>query len=141
MIFQLVYRSTAVRHLDPSDLLAMLTRSRVNNERCGITGMLLYQAGEFLQMLEGDEQAVRERYDVIARDDRHKWVSLVLTSPTSKRDFPDWTMGFRDLEEGATPARGWTAFLDEADLPASLPTVTNYIRDIFLSFRDGSECR
>ena len=136
MIFQLVYRSTAVRHLESTELLEMLTRSRANNKRFAITGMLLYYAGQFLQLLEGDETAVRERYGIIARDERHTRVSLVLTGPSSTRDFPDWRMGFRDLDQSETPVPGWTTFLDEADLPASLPTVTSYVRDIFFAFRE-----
>lgn len=138
MIFQLVYRSTASRYLSQDELLRMLERSRENNARLQITGLLLYHAGQFLQMLEGDEPIVRQRYDVIAQDDRHKWVALVMTGPGAERDFPDWTMGFRDLDESLTPTEGWTNFLDETTLPTSLPAATSYIRDIFLAFRDSS---
>lgn len=138
MIFQLVYRSTASRHLPASALLELLERSRANNARLEITGMLLFHSGQFLQMLEGEEAVVRERYAVIGQDERHKWVSLVMTGPGAERDFPDWTMGFRDLDESQTPTEGWTTFLDETVLPVSLPAATSYIRDIFLAFRDES---
>ena len=54
MIFQLVYRSTASRHLPASALLHLLERSRAHNARLEITGMLLFHSGQFLQMLEGE---------------------------------------------------------------------------------------
>ena len=37
----------------------------------GITGLLLFIDGGFLQMLEGEERAVRELYTRIAADRRH----------------------------------------------------------------------
>lgn len=103
MIFQLVYQSTATWFLSPDELLAILERSRANNARLQISGMLLYHGGRFLQLLEGDEAQVRERYEVIAADERHKWVSLVMTGPNGARDFPDWMMGFRDLDQSTAP--------------------------------------
>ncbi|MEO7165753.1 MAG: BLUF domain-containing protein [Spartobacteria bacterium] len=136
MIFQLVYKSTAVRHLLPWELLEMLERSRLNNARFEITGMLLYHGGQFLQLLEGDEQGVRDRYAVIAQDERHKLVSLVMTGPNAGRDFPDWTMGFRDLGERQAPAEGWTTFLEGTEMPANFPEAYNYVRNVFLAFRD-----
>ncbi len=136
MIFQLVYQSTAARHLSAEDLLQILEKSRANNDRLQITGMLLYHGGHFLQMLEGDEDVVRERYEIITRDERHKWVAIVMTGPNAARDFPDWTMGFRDLGPEKTPAEGWTDFLESTELPTTLAPATNYVRNIFLAFRD-----
>lgn len=136
MIFQLVYQSTATRYLGSEDLLGILERSRINNARFEITGMLLFHGGQFLQLLEGDEAAVRERYEIIARDSRHKRVSLVMTGPNGERDFPDWTMGFRDLGRSAEPAEGWNTFLASTELPTNLATASSYIRDVFLAFRE-----
>ena len=133
MIFQLVYQSTATHYLTPGELLEILEKSRDNNARLQLSGMLLYHDRRFLQLLEGDEAVVRERYAIIERDERHKWVSLVLTGPNAERDFPDWTMGFRDLGDHQPPAQGWNSFLDASDLGTS----SSYVRNIFLAFRDG----
>ncbi len=134
MIFQLVYQSTATRHLTAGDLFLILEQSRANNARLQITGMLLYHGGHFLQILEGNEEVVRERYEVIARDERHEWVSLVMTGPNATRDFPDWTMGFRDLGPDQAPAEGWTEFLESAELPAKLASAASYVREYFSRF-------
>lgn len=136
MIFQLVYQSTATRQLMEGELLELLEQSRANNARLQISGMLLYHGGHFLQLLEGNEKEVRDRYAIIARDERHKWVSLVMTGPNATRDFPDWTMGFRDLGPEQTPAAGWTNFLESAELPTILASAASYVRNIFLAFRE-----
>ena len=136
MIFQLVYQSTATQHLTEGELLALLEQSRANNARLQISGMLLYHGGHFLQLLEGSETEVRDRYAIIAQDDRHKRVSLVMTGPNAGRDFPDWTMGFRNLGPEQTPAEGWTDFLESTELPSTLTAATGYVRNVFLAFRD-----
>ncbi len=136
MIFQLVYQSTATWQLTERELLEILEQSRANNARLQISGMLLYHGGHFLQLLEGSETEVRDRYAIIARDERHKWVSLVMTGPNAARDFPDWTMGFRDLGPEQTPAAGWTDFLESTVLPTTLASAASYVRNIFLAFRE-----
>ncbi len=82
---------------------------------------------------------MRERYRVICEDERHKWVSLVLTGPNGTRDFPDWTMAFRDLNQKTSPPQGWSSFLDCTDLPADFIASPRHVRNIFLTFREGSD--
>ncbi len=65
------YSSRATEDFSDSDLVELLTLSRRNNIRLGLTGVLLYRGGRFLQYLEGPEQAVAERIEIIAADTRH----------------------------------------------------------------------
>ena len=111
----------------------------MKNARLQITGMLLYHDGHFLQLLEGNEQAVRELYGVIVEDERHKWVSLVMTGPTAERDFADWTMGFRDLDECATPPVGWSSFMDSEDVPQRFTDSSSFAKALLFAFRRGIE--
>ncbi len=136
MIFQLVYESTAAEPFYSAELLALLEKSRRNNERTGITGMLLYHNGRFLQLLEGLQDHVLERFAVIAADPRHKWVSLVMSGPNAERDFPDWKMGFRDLARARPPEEGWTDFLEIEESQRPFPAGSEFIRNIFLEFKD-----
>jgi hypothetical protein len=69
---QLLYVSNAARDIAPRALDAILSASRANNVLLGITGLLLHIDGGFLQILEGDERAVRELYARIAADRRHR---------------------------------------------------------------------
>jgi hypothetical protein len=59
----------------------------------GITGMLLYVEGGFMQVLEGEDEAVAAVYARICNDKRH-WNTQVLLDRHAPRAFRDWSMGF-----------------------------------------------
>ena len=112
-MFYLVYVSDAAEEVSKDDLLAILAESRDKNAEAGITGMLLYKDGSFMQVLEGDEQAVRALYARIRRDPRHRGVVTLVEGQADRRSFGDWSMGFQDLsseEARATP--GYSEFMN-----------------------------
>lgn len=92
MLVRLLYASRAV---DPSaDAIdGILTQSRQYNPTCGITGILCYGGGVFLQAIEGGRAAVSELYGHIQKDSRHKDVVLLHYEEISERRFGGWTMG------------------------------------------------
>ena len=92
-MFQLVYASSAVSPFSRDDLLDLLARSRSHNARTGVTGMLLYKDGNFLQALEGEEADVRATHARIERDRRHRGLLTLLQGPLAERRFPQWSMG------------------------------------------------
>lgn len=94
----LVYVSLAVKDMPDDDLKLLLKFARQKNERLGVTGMLLYRDGFFMQALEGEEEAVNTLFERIRRDTRHRDVLLVFKEPVKARAFPDWTMGFNKLD-------------------------------------------
>lgn len=71
------------------DILASSTH---NNLISGVTGLLLYREGWFLQALEGDLDAVDHVFDRIRRDGRHFDVRVVADEATFDRVFADWSM-------------------------------------------------
>jgi hypothetical protein len=92
MLVRLLYASRAVdTSTDAID--AILTQSRLHNPECGITGILCYGGGIFLQAIEGGRMAVSELYGHIQRDPRHKDVVLLHYEEISERRFGGWTMG------------------------------------------------
>ena len=95
----LVYVSSISRRFVVADLQEILHRSRENNARADITGLLLYRDGQFIQNLEGPEDAVDRLYRKIRSDPRHHRVRTVLRSPLDVRLFADWSMGFRNVDE------------------------------------------
>ena len=111
-MIQLVYVSAAVTSFTNEELLQLLEIARRNNERLGVTGMLLYKDGEFMQALEGDEPTVRELTEKIRRDPRHTDIRILLERPANAREFPDWSMGFQNLNELPQDVPGYTTFLD-----------------------------
>jgi hypothetical protein len=91
---QLLYVSNTIEDIRPGDLDDILTASRRNNDLLGITGLLVFIDGGFLQMLEGEERSVRELYSRIATDRRHANPRLMLDREVPVRAFPAWSMGF-----------------------------------------------
>lgn len=100
-MFSLVYVSSAIRLFSQSELVALLAKSQENNAKLGITGLLLYKDGNFMQVLEGEEKALRTLHAKISHDPRHQGLLTLLQGPLAARQFPDWSMGFRDLNATA----------------------------------------
>ena len=92
MLVRLLYASRAV-DTSPAAIEAILTQSRQHNPGCGITGVLCYGGGIFLQAIEGGRSAVSELYGHIQRDARHTNVELLMFEEISERRFGGWTMG------------------------------------------------
>jgi|AMZC01.1.fsa_nt_AMZC01003299.1_3 hypothetical protein len=97
-LIQLIYASSARQLLSQDEIMAILEVSRKNNAERNITGILLYKDGNFLQVLEGDEEAVTWLYQTIERDQRHKGLILLARRKIAQREFPDWSMGFVNLD-------------------------------------------
>jgi hypothetical protein len=112
-MFFLVYVSSAVTPFSKSELVDLLATCRENNSRLGITGMLLYKDGNFMQVLEGDEDTVRALYDRIAHDPRHRGLLTLIQGTQAEPQFPDWSMGFRDLNDpDVRSVPGYNEFLN-----------------------------
>jgi len=71
---------------------SILAASRRNNEREGLTGLLVAGAKRFLQALEGPEQAVLDAYARIKSDPRHHAIVLLTGRAVERCDFGDWSM-------------------------------------------------
>jgi hypothetical protein len=114
-LFFLTYASSAARPFSGAELEALLAVCRENNARLGVTGMLLYKDGNFMQVLEGEEGNVRALYEKIAADPRHKGEILLQQGYEKGRQFPEWSMGFRDL--GSPEVRGMPAYSEFLNAP------------------------
>ena len=98
---QLIYISTAtgdtVADIEPA-LRNILEVSVRNNRAQGLTGMLLYSNGGFMQVLEGKEDALQAAYGRIAADPRHKDLYLLAHEPVAARAFSQWHLGCRRID-------------------------------------------
>jgi hypothetical protein len=111
-LISLVYLSAAVFPFSPQDLAELLAKSRASNSALGITGMLLFKEGKFLQVLVGEREAVLTLYEKIAKDPRHQRLTT-LSEAAAARDFPESAMGFHDLNSAdAVRTAGFSDFLD-----------------------------
>ena len=135
-MYQLIYLSSATEMFTKEKLLALLEQSRPNNARLGITGILLYSNGNFMQTLEGEEPIVNALFKRIARDPRHQGLLDLIHEEVPQRDFPDWTMGFRDLSLDTTvPFPGFTPFLNRPLTPGEFADVSAKTRTLLHVFK------
>ena len=79
--------------LQPEAIRTILAAVPPVQPTCGITGILCYGGGIFLQAIEGGRMAVSELYGHIQRDVRHKDVVLLHYEEILERRFGGWTMG------------------------------------------------
>lgn len=93
MLVRLMYASRAVPAVDQEELLAILRRSKTDNPADGITGVLCFSGGIFLQVLEGGRSAVNKLYNRIVADPRHTDIELLQYQEIGERRFAGWSMG------------------------------------------------
>ena len=114
MVLQLAYASTAVAPFGRPELVALLRQSRGRNVERRVTGMLLHDDGRFLQLLEGAREDVVTLYAAIVADPRHRNVTTLVERRRLLRQFPTWTMAFRDLGEEPITEPGFRALVGES---------------------------
>jgi len=94
-----IYASAATRDFSAAELTELLETARSNNERLGVTGLLLYVEGNFFQVLEGKSSAVKQIYEKILMDKRHTRITRIISETISRPAFTEWSMGFLDLSQ------------------------------------------
>lgn len=114
---QLIYTSSAGQDFSETQLSFLLLNARKNNRELGVTGILLYDAGSFLQVLEGEAATVDALYGRIARDPRHTRVSRLITREISTRAFGEWSMAFVATSSIAASLPGYSDFLQHRGDP------------------------
>lgn len=96
MLVRLLYASRAV-DTSPAAIQAILETARRHNHQDGVTGILVYGGGIFMQAIEGGRQVISNLYGAIQRDARHKDVVLLHYEEIVERRFGSWTMGLVDV--------------------------------------------
>ena len=94
-MYRIIYLSSAIDSVNETELENLLEKSRENNRKDDITGILLHIDGDFIQVLEGEKEKVINLYEKIALDKRHKGIINVVEGDLKKRQFKDWSMGYK----------------------------------------------
>ncbi|WP_209559971.1 BLUF domain-containing protein [Frigoribacterium sp. PvP032] len=105
-MLSIVYTSASRVPYTDGDLATLLMNSRANNRRLGLSGFLMHKQGRFVQVLEGPDDVVQARYELIAADPRHTDVVELLRESIDEPRFGDWSMGYRPTTDelaGAIP--------------------------------------
>ena len=93
------YLSQAAPNFSSIDLLSLLEQCQTNNRKLGLTGLLIFGNGTFLQVIEGEDHIVDALMEKISKDRRHTNFQILATFPIEERHYSDWSMGFEKLTE------------------------------------------
>jgi Sensors of blue-light using FAD len=115
MKYQIIYCSVSSTPMQRDDLEDLLEQAQANNARGAITGALVYVNGFFLQILEGDQEALERLMKLIARDLRHERVKVLQEGEITTPTFADWRMAY----VSATPEQvaRWAGFSSSTRVP------------------------
>ncbi|MCB0264814.1 MAG: BLUF domain-containing protein [Calditrichia bacterium] len=98
-LVQLLYTSKISGKIGMADLTQIKDAAANHNPPLGISGMLCFGEGYFLQVLEGDAVIVNKHYQRISADPRHTDLVLLDYSHITKRNFHNWHMGHFNLNQ------------------------------------------
>lgn len=98
MLQSLMYISAANPRIRQRDLEDILHSSAHNNQRDGLTGALVYSGSIFVQILEGEAQALDTLMAVLRTDKRHDAVTMVARETVAARRFASWSMAYRRVD-------------------------------------------
>ena len=138
-LISIIYNSVAAVPFSEDDLASLLKQSRANNTRLGITGLLLYKDGAFMQVLEGEYLTVETMYAKVEKDPRHFAMTEVRWEKLTERRFPDWSMGFKNLQNvdlRQTP--GYSEFMNEPLTSPLFQADSSRAQKLLLAFADSS---
>jgi|TARA_B110000881_G_C18461601_1_gene456502 hypothetical protein len=107
----------------------------------GVSGLLLYDGyGTFLQAIEGDSDILKSLYEKIKNDKRHTRVNLLGETEITKRSFPDWRMGYKNLDlSPAMELEGYSDFLEHTDRNEYIEQKPNFAIELLQHFRHNSK--
>lgn len=106
-VYYTIYVSEAVIHPSKEELNIILEESRLFNKNFGVTGLLIYSSGCFMQMIEGREEVIIDLMARISMDSRHHHVQEIVSGRSKYRLFQNWDMGLWNMELSHNEEIGW----------------------------------
>ena len=97
-LYRVMYLSRATRPMTTEELQDLLAAARRRNKDRGVSGILLYDAGYFAQVIEGPTDAIAALMTKIEGDDRHDDIVVLSAGPVDARYFEGWGMDWAHLD-------------------------------------------
>ena len=89
-----------------------------------------------MQVLEGPRETVQQLHDKIALDPRHKQMITLLKGKIEERQFPNWSMGFQNIDElNDDDLVAYSPFLNEPSWPEAFANSPSKAYTLLLSFK------
>lgn len=136
-VFHHLYVSHAANSFTQEDLEQINAECAEGYRQVGMTGMMLYGCGVFIELLEGDPHYVEYMMDTIKSDARHTNPVTIVEGRATKRIFQDWTMhvlntspiGRDQVMIDADCLRRYLSFSSESDISKRTLAGMKYFRE------------
>lgn len=126
---QLAYVSQAKGGFTEHQLFDLVDSARAYNEKLGITGILVYNSGHFMQMLEGPATAVNNLFKRIEKDPRHENVERFFYRETDEAMFHSWYMAYKNIQDFRPELRNeLIKLIDNTDGSPELSSELGFVR-------------
>jgi len=99
MLQTLCYVSSSTPNLKSEDLEQLFSRTKRNNLKSNISGILIFNSGNFLQIMEGEQKNISKLYKKISKDKKHTNLIKLIEMPLSERLFADYETGFSIIKD------------------------------------------
>ena len=91
-MLRLVYISNSRLGLNQNDLDSIMHAAKLRNKLAGVTGVLLFNGVNFLQVLEGERARTLNIYNSILKDPRHGAIKTIVQEKIDHLTYPAWGM-------------------------------------------------
>lgn len=134
MRYAISYVSTANPALSETEIQEALDYSKDWNNNHNITGILLYSQGNFFQVLEGEEQLLKDLFDRIKADERHHNVITIFQKKIPNTQFDGYEADFISLDDRYND-ENFDTYL--AQISLLNPSIQSSVKYILNKFTEG----
>ena len=132
MLSTICYVSSANKNHEGFNLENLFLTTKANNLKNSITGVLIYQGGNFLQILEGDKTLVNKLFKRIKNDFRHTNTLQLLNTNISSSIFEDYKTGFETIDsrqeiKGLENYLNWLKTAELESVDKTIAVIENFI--------------
>ena len=96
---RIAYTSKAKEPFSKRNLLDLMHESRTYNTLDDISGVLIYRQHHFLQIIEGEPEAIKDLLARLLLDPRHSEIKIIHNCAADSRLFPNWVMDCADFDD------------------------------------------
>lgn len=123
----IIYISTRAKRFTDETLQELVQASSKRNSADAITGCLVYNGMNFIQLLEGDHDKLSDCMARIEQDDRHTGIVIIRDAETQSRECAEWGMTGRSVS--AKPGK-----TEQEDIARMLGNASPETVKLFTSF-------
>ncbi len=117
MRFAISYVSTANSDLNQDEVAEILEQTEIRNNNMGVNGLLIYSGGNFFEVIEGEETKIKDLFENIKEDPRHRNIMMVFEKEIDKPLFDDKEANFisKNTKHGQMKVENFLDYIKDLD--------------------------